>query len=440
MSNGLEHSLDVDNPSGVRAVAMLVPPRRDPTEPPVESVDTFAIAEPGQEPMVGGEPPVFGGVNPALAGSAALDGSTDADGLLLGAMTSPLEEQLRAGELLGDAPQINIRAIVSSTPFLVALLIVTLIAATVFIRASIRTETYVHTNIRFVNFEKLDDEGRQELELEINKLLRTYPVRAEAWELLQKRSPGLIPGFLNSGLTFHRLDSLLWDPNGTLRLRVDSEDPANDIARVTAIVDAFYNQAQARNKRRDDFRKELADAQQRQFALLQLDADLKRRIDELLTGAQRYMDLKAALQATERYLELADESNPLRLVARQNLKRLGGQVAEARGVAIERDEKLATRVGVQKEIDDLTGSMAKLRRYIDTFCYPEAPDKKAMSIYDSRPQQKSVMRSAWVGLIAIFGGIIGYLRYQEYQEMAAEREARRERRRVAVMLQGDQGG
>jgi hypothetical protein len=257
-------------------------------------------------------------------------------------------------------------------------------------------------------------------------LVRTYPVRAEAWEVLQKRNQGLPPGFLNSGLTFHRTDALVWDPSGTLRVRIDSDDPANDVPRLGALLEAFDHQAQARNQRRDDNRRQLADVQQQQLELLKKDAELKARIDESLPAAQRYMDLKAALQATQRYLELADDSNPLRLVARQNLGRLTAQVTDARGIAIERDDDLAARVGVQKGIDEATTTAARLRKEIETFAYPEPPDMKAIRVFDTRAHRTAMMNGAWVGLILLFGGTVAFLRYQDRPQRLQERWTRRQ--------------
>jgi hypothetical protein len=444
MSSGLEYNIDSDSGEQGRtpgALKVLPPP---PAQPPVESLAAFAVTD--------GEPPVFGGVNPeglalplmgsepAVFGGLNLDAGwvgdelTDGEAVMMEVTAAAMEEnELRLVDLLGDVPQINVKAVMTSSTFLLSLLVVLLIAATVFIQASVGAETYVYTTVRFVNYDKLDEPARQELRHEINRLMRTLPVRAEAWDLLQKRRPGLIPGFLGSGLTFYRMDSLAWDRNGVLRLRVDTDDPDSDVIRLGSVVDAFYNRSLARNQRRDDSCKELADEHQKQSTLLQLDADLKKHIDEQLIGAQRYIDIKAALRATERYLQLADQSNPLRLVARQELKRLAAEVGEARGVAVERDEKVTARISVEKEIDDLAASMAQLHKNIDTFAYPEVPDQKALGVFDSRPRQKAALRGTWLGLIALFGGIIGHFRYQERQQEASEREERRRQRRQAAL-------
>ena len=54
------------------------------------------------------------------------------------------------------------------------------------------------------------------------------------------------------------------------------------------------------------------------------------------------------MQAMERFLEVADESNPLRLVARQNLTQLTVQVSDTRQLSLQRDDLTARRIGVQK--------------------------------------------------------------------------------------------
>lgn len=400
------------------------------------SEDTFATpsqsptGEVDPESLVGPEPAVFGGTQPGATeldenGQPIANQASDGSDTSSEPLGTTLDESVRGNELLGDAPKINYARIAKSTPFLLGSLIASLIAAWWFVRMAVPTETYVQTSVHFNNYTKLNEVEVPELQTEINKLLRTYPLRATAWATLQKRSPDIKPGFLNSGLIFHRLDAITWDAAGTVYLRIASDDPASDLTRLSALTEAFYGQLADRATHLDEYRKLLKEQQVLYASLLKQDVELKAKIDELLPEAQRYMDLKQAMQAMERYLELTDESNPLRLVARQNLARLTRQVNDAREKSLKRDELLSQRVEHLRKIETSAAEVIRLKRAIDVFVYPDPFDMKTLLIHDTRPHQKLIMRSAWIALIAVFGGIFAAIHWLEAR--AAER-ARRERR------------
>lgn len=401
------------------------------------SEDTFATpsqvatGEVDPESLAGPEPAVFGGANPAAQDDAqALDGgdvaSEDAEAISEPLGTA-LDDAVRGDELIPDAPKIDYARIAKSTPFLLSAMVGVLVIATYVIRMAVPTQTYVQTTVHFNNYTKLNELEVADLQVELNKLLRTYPLRAEAWQILQKKSPGIAPGFLNSGLTFHRLDAISWDDAGTVSLRIDSEDPGSDLTRLSAITEAFYSQLSGRAAKLDEYKSQLKGQQNAIFALQAQDGELKGRIDQLLPDAQRYIDLKQAMQAMERYLELADMSNPLRLVARQNLSRLVRQVNDAREVSVKRDDLLAQRVDVQKRIQTVSTELARLQRSIDVFVYPDAPDPKGLSMHDTRPHQRWILRMSWIAIVMIFAGIISII--HTLDNRAAERH-RRERREL----------
>ena len=300
--------------------------------------------------LTGPEPTVFGGVNPDAPSAALIDpDAPPVEQTNAGQIGGALDESVAVGDLLADVPRIDYLGIIRSTPFLLGAMVACLIAATFVIRLVVQTETYVQTSVRFNNYTRLDEQEQGELQIAINRLLRTYPLRQQAWQILQKKAPELQPGFLNSGLTFHRLDSIEWFPEGIVLMRVDSEEPAADLIRVQAFNEAFYQQMDDRNQQRDEYRDTLKQLEQQQIELAQDDQKLKKRIDDLLPEAQRYADLKQSMQAMERYVEVADESNPLRLVARQNLMRLTLQVADARQLSLQRDDLMARHIALQKK-------------------------------------------------------------------------------------------
>ena len=395
-----------------------------PPESTAENADSQATAASAADALTGPEPAIFGGAGPAAPFSIAPE-TPPVETASAEQIASVLDEPLRPGELFADAPRIDLVRIIRSTPFLLSTMVVCLIAVTASIRNLVQTETYVETSVHFNNYTRLNESEQADLQLEMSRLLRTLPLRTQAWEILHRKAPELHAGFLNSGLTFHRLDAILWDPDGTLRLRVDSDDPASDVMRLCAVSEAFYLQLDDRARLRDQFRDELKRLEALHTGLLQEDGRIKRRVDELLPDAQRYADLKQAMQAMERYLQLADESNPLRLVARQNLARLALQVGDARQLSLGRDELMARRIALQGRIDETADSTAKMRRRIELFAWPDPPDAKTLRIYDTRPVRTTAMRIAWLSIIMIFGATI--LLIHLYDQRMAE-HVRRERR------------
>ena len=436
----LEQVLATDAPPAARSQG-----RRARPLPNTDEIDTFATpsqppADDTPLPLIGFEPAVFGGVNPGQhaplsdAPAVPVDYAAQAVEATAAGVEQTLEELLEvedpltAEDILGEAPRLDLAKTIKSTPFLVVLMLVCLAGATMLIQKAIKTVTFVEMNIEFVNYSKLDEDQRRELQAGINQMLRSYPLRADAWDVLQKKDPKLSPGFLNSGLTFHRFDSLLWEKNGRINLRVDTDDPATDLLRLSSAAEAFYNMAQTRNTTLEQNKASLKTSEASQLQLLQRDAILKQQTDDLLPEAQHYIDLKAALQGTQRYLDLAEESNPLRVVARENLRTLTGEVAAARRASERRDDLVITRVQVQREISDLRQLIATLRRDIDCFSYPLPPDPKTIAIVDTRDRRQNVLRGAWAGIILCFAGIFAGLRYGQSRSADLQRRERRTRR------------
>lgn len=397
------------------------------------SVDTFATpSEPATgeidpQSLLGPEPAVFGGINPPLQSEAASAASAGEGAEVTEPLGTTLDESVRGNELLADVPRIDIKRILRSTPFLLCAMIACLVGSTLFIRMAVPTETYVQTSVSFANYEKLNEQEIEELQIEISRLLRTYPLRQQAWDLLQKRSPDVPPGFLASGLTFHRLNAISWLPDGTIRLRVDSQDPTTDITRLSAVTDAFYKELEARTVKLEEYKASLAEQQKMLQENLQRDEFLKAQIDALLPDAQRYMDLKQDMQALERYVELADESNPLRLVARHALSRIALQVADARELSLKRDDLITERVAVQSARQKIEEEIARLQRAIEVWVYPKPRSDKHLVIHDTRDRQKMIVRTTWISIIVAFAGIFALIHF--FESRAAERQ-RRERREM----------
>lgn len=385
-----------------------------------ESFDTFSTpseaAETGADPIPGPEPAVFGGINPDQDETEELNEP----------LGTPLEEAVRGNELIPEAPRIEWYRVIRSTWFLLASMIILLVGGTFVVWLTIPTETYVQTSIRFNQYDRLTEEEKHDLQLEMSQMVRTFPLRKTAWEVLQKKSPNVTAGFLNSGLTFHRVDAITWLPDGTLRLRVMSTEPGDDITRLAALVDAFHKEMVKRDAKLDQYKSELEQQKTTLARQQQQDQALKGEIDSLLPEAQEYSDRKQAMQAMERYLELADESNPLRLVARQNLEQLMRQVSEARELSVQRDTKLGERVTLLKEIDATQQEIARLARAIDVFVFASPPNDKALTVYDTRGTQKLIMRGMWVLIILSFGGLVVSLHLIDARAAEALRRERRE--------------
>lgn len=409
------------------------------------SVDTFGV--PSEQPLErnedpqrilsGPEPTVFGGVNPETPDSAV----TDPDALPVERTNAEqiggaLDEQIQAGDLLESVPKIDYVRIIRSTPFLLCAMLASLLAATVIIRLGVATETYVQTSMHFSNYRLLNEAEQGELQKDINTILRNRPLRETAIAILQTKKPDLKPGFLNSSLVFHRLDSIVWFPDGKVQLRIDSNDPEDDVYRVQAVRESFYVQMDERNKTCDQYVDSLKQLQQQQAELNQEDAKLNQQIRDLSPKAETYGELKQSMQELERYLEVADESNPLRIVARQNQKRLSEQVQEIRQISMQRDDLTARRMDVQKKIDTTANDILAKKRQIDLFPVPDPPDantpdgKKPDPKYlvrDTRPLQTMVLRITWISLIVFFGCAILLIHLQDQRAAEAARRERRER-------------
>ena len=390
------------------------------------SADTFATPSEAAaggidaDSLAGPEPAVFGGLNPSA------DEPVPAAEPVSEPLGMALDESVAGNDLLPEAPSINFGKLFRSTSFLLGGMVATLIGSTMFVRMAVPTETYVQTAVKFTNFGKLNEIEIQDLQTEMNTALRTYPLRQQAWDLLQTRSPGVVPGFLLSGLTFHRLDAITWDNLGVLRLRVESNDPAEDITRLSAVSDAFYNHLQGRQSKLVGYKAELAAQAKLRDQQLARDAELRLKIDDLLPDAQHYMDLKQAMQGIERYLELSDESNPMRFVARQNLLRLSGQVGDARLLSLQRDGLVSERMAVQKKSEVVAEEITRLNRVIEVFAYPEPPDPSALLIYDTRGHQTWILRAVWFAVIALFGGLAAFLHITDHFAKERNRRSRRD--------------
>lgn len=400
------------------------------------SVDAFAV--PSEQPLernedpdrrlTGPEPAVFGGVNPETPAGAVTDPDAPPPELTIAEhIGGALDEAVQTGDLLDNVPKIDYVRIIRSTPFLLCAMLASLVAATVIIRLAVATETYVQTSVQFNNYTLLNDEEQANLQKDINTILRNLKLRREAWDILQKKAPDLKPGFLDNSLIFHRLDSIVWFPEGKVQLRVDSDDPAADMIRVQAMSESFYRQMDDRNQERDKYIESLKQLEQQQTELSQEDAKLNEQIKGLSPKAEGYGDLKQSMQELERYLEVADESNPLRMVARQNQKRLRDQVQEVQQISMQRDALTARRMVVQKNADDTTKDIKDKKRQIELFPWPDPPDAKALFVRDTRPFQTIVLRVTWVSLIALFGGAIFLIHLQDQRAAEAARRERREK-------------
>ena len=345
---------------------------------------------------------------------------------------------MQRGDLLSDVPRIDYVRIIRSTPFLLCAMLASLLAATVIIRLVVQTQTYVQTSVRFNNYTKLTEEEQAALQLEINGLLRTLPLRKQAWEILQKKAPDLKSGFLDNSLIFHRLDSITWFPDGKVQLRVDTDDPASDLIRVRAVSESFYGLMDDRNEQKDKYRGELTDLEKKQTRLAQDDAKLGKQVEALLPEAERYADLKQSMQAMDRFLEVADESNPLRLVARQNLTQLSVQVADTRRLSLQRDDLTARRIAVQKSSTETAAAIKDKQRQVELFPWPDPPDAKTLFVHDTRPFQTTVLRIAWISIIVFFGGAILVIHVQDQRAAEAARRERREKLKAQQQQESDQ--
>ena len=398
-----------------------------PSEAAAGGIDPDSFASP--------EPAVFGGINPASSAEpvpAHAEAAPAAEPL-----GNSLDESVNSRDLLASAPRINFARLLRSTYFLFGGLIACLIGSTLLIRMVVPTETYVQTSVKFKNYDRLNEVEIQYLQTEMNNVLRTYPLRQQAWDMLQKKSPGVLPGFLASGLTFHRLDAIAWDPLGIIFLRIESDDPASDITRLSAITDAFYNHLYERLAKLDEFKAALAAQTTLHDQQSDRDTQLRLKIDELLPHAQRYLELKQAMQGIERYLELSDESNPLRFVAKENLIRLSGQVSAARLLSVQRDDLITERISLQKTSETVTEESSRLNRAIEVFAYPEAPKPASLLIHDTRDHQSFILRSVWFSLIALFAGIMAFFHITDHLAKERHRRDRRDllQRRTSAPVQ-----
>jgi hypothetical protein len=418
-----------------------VDPTRDtfatPSEPSAQQVESA--------PLVGPEPAVFGGINPPSSSSAP--GTTPSAQIPdfplpvepeTSAIADPLDvnEPLKPEHFLGVGADIDLWRVVRSTPFLVVALILCLVADWLLVQSWVETITFVHIPVQFSNYANLDKKAREDLWVDIETIVRSYQLRKEAWELLQKKQPDLLPGFYNTGLAFYRDSAIAWDADGKMHLRVDSDDPSTDVVRLAVFTEAFAVAAQERNKQRDMNAAKLKNDDQQLLETLQKDAALKQQIEAVDADAHRYFVIREAMQGTERFIELTDETNPLRLVARRNLMRLSTQAKAARAASEKRDELLATRAMVQRQRDDLRTEMEALRRAIDTFSSPLPADPKAITITDTRDRRTAILRNTWIGIIALYVGIFFLIHYVEHRTAETQRRERRLRRQPKAQTAG----
>ena len=70
--------------------------------------------------------------------------------------------------------------------------------------------------------------------------------------------------------------------------------------------------------------------------------------------------------------------------------------------------------------------MAATQHEIDVFAYADPPDPKALSIYDTRPFQRNILRGTWLGIIGFFGGLIGLFHFVDQRQAERQRRERRE--------------
>lgn len=395
------------------------------SDPGPQTQDSFATPDAPEADL---EPSIFGGTNPRAASDPVPEDVATAPNFT-DSLTDPLmsmEEPLGVADLLIKPVNVNLTRIILSTPFLVILMLFTLAAAVRFIQTGVQAEASARATIGFSNYTKLDEVAQEELQNEIARNLRTTTLRMAAWKIVQKNSPELRAGFLNSGLTLHRLESITWLPNGNMTLTVQTEDPAGDVVRLAAFCDAFYAVAQERNAKRDQNIRDLTAGEQKQIRLFGDDTLLKQQIDGLTPEAEHYIEFKQALQATQRYVVLADENNPLRAIAMQKLAGLSQQVDSTRRFSVQRDGVLARRVELQKQVDGLRASLAQLRRAIDTFSYPKPLDPKTIRVVDTRPRRNAIIRNTCIGIGLFFASIITLVHYAELRRKGEANTIRRQ--------------
>lgn len=281
----------------------------------------------------------------------------------------------------------------------------------------VAVETYVTQQIGITNYANLSPSAQKDLQREYTSLYRSVPVRQKAVDLAQKRDPQLKGGFLENGLALHRNDAISFSADGKMTIRIETIEPENELVRVQALSESFYDYAQDTRRRvaeaktkRDQTRQQLADVEKK-------DAELKSRQRALSADAETFIDQERAVGEVRAFVRSSDPNDVLSVVARERLAIMQQRAAELRGKSEEHDAIIAQRMELLHEITRAQDDIAHYTEYIDNFALPERPDPRVLKAVDTRPRQRSIAQIAYISALLLVGGA----HYMATQAMARRR-------------------
>ena len=353
-------------PGQPRRVIITPPPaarstRRTPeqviTNPAADAFATPSVG-PASEPtpMSGNEPAIFGGINPPTTYAGQPSTSPPEVMGITPSGESSNEDEMTTGPITRPNPYNIVRFILRSNTAMLLLLSCVLIIGTWAIVGTVAVETYVHVSIKMRAASLPTAQEAEVSHGEINSILRAYPLRSAAKNILSKTVPNMSPGFLDNMLFFGP-DAITWTDPATLSLRFNTVQPGEDALRMGAVAQAFMQVAHARDL-------PLQEHQQR-LANLQLHRDeLHRQQDQLQKDGQT---------------------------------RVPGTLATTASA----DAELAS--ALKQRMEKTTAEIAAEQRLLDTWLQPEGIDPAGVQIYDNRILRRNLLLMLWLGLLALVG-------------------------------------
>lgn len=343
------------------AEQVITAPAADVFSTPSVTPDTAA---PGS--LSGNEPPIFGGINPPTATSGATSFTSPTASLpasppeIMGITpahdTENSEDEMTTGPIIRPSPAGIMRFILRSNTALLLLLTCALLIGTWFIVETVAAESYVHVAINMRSAVIATPEEAEAGHVEIQTLLRNYPLRAASKAILSKRNPNLSPGFLDNML-FSGADAVTWTTPTTFKLRINTVAPGEDGARLSAVAEAFMQVARTR-----EF--SLRESQERI-------ANLQVHLKELHLQQQQVKEDEETLTP--------------------------GIVPATRSGDVEFAGALEQRV------NSTTADIAREQRILDTWLAPQDIDPAGVQVYDNRVLRRNLLLGLWAGLLAVVG-------------------------------------
>jgi hypothetical protein len=233
---------------------------------PAEQVELFAHADvlvTGNDP----EPAIFGGGRPARtpvptntdifstpdrAADPAQTAEAEHRTRIVIQMDGPAAvvdaemDEVRIAPLSHKSIQHTVWRTLAMWPVALLLAVVLLGTAGWSVNRLVSVETYVSQQLDIANYTRLSLDAQKDLQRDYTNLYRSKPVRQKAASAMQKRNSQIRAGFLENGLALHRSEAITFSSDGKMTIRVDSGEPENDLVRLQALSESFYDAVQAR--------------------------------------------------------------------------------------------------------------------------------------------------------------------------------------------------